>query len=634
MQRVSSKSNIEFLFYNDGAIFENLQRYSSLLSSTWPRGIGYADLSGEESAGLWFGCKKSGKIIVSPVGCFSTRSKLYAFNAMNQFVPGVIGQLDEPPDTAFGGVGWKYVENTNYIAYASTDYNAKGVDISGNNFPDWPIRMVNGKASYVHNVLERSKYSPVYRSDQDFFCVFKDTETKADPEFVRAYSPDDTMSVPAGIEVREYCYSFSGALKDIMIITYEIQNKSGTVLDSCFSAFEYFPMIEIDFIHAIADTTWSYYYANEPSRNLVVAYNPKPLKGDNSKTVHVGFDCLESPGNLGTTFWKTITPGRSTLLNYSDTARYSFVAASPSIEPPSKFIFAVGSGTIIPDNGVATPKLFGSYPFRMEIGETVRFSVGIMFAYGLKELLALDDIVQRVSDKGVVAPAPPIEPKLTTAPSPDGILLKWDNAAESSHDPIIDDTLGKPFMGYRLYRSVNAKGPFVKIKEWRVGRDSIIHEYLDKGRDGADSTISGLKMNVSYYFKLTSFDEGALSLGFPEMESPGVVTSSVSTAPASSPYELSNIRIVPNPYIVTHAAQQSIDHPKLFFNYLPEECTIRIYTVALELVAELHHHGGSAEEWDLRTQGGQQVASQLLIAQIETPQGTAVVKKFAVVLAE
>jgi hypothetical protein len=90
---------------------------------------------------------------------------------------------------------------------------------------------------------------------------------------------------------------------------------------------------------------------------------------------------------------------------------------------------------------------------------------------------------------------------------------------------------------------------------------------------------------------------------------------------------------VPNPYLVTHAAQKSIDQPNLFFNFLPEVCTIRIYTVALDLVAELHHQGGSAESWDLKAQGGQQVASQMFLALIETPQGTRVTKKFAVVIA-
>jgi hypothetical protein len=93
---------------------------------------------------------------------------------------------------------------------------------------------------------------------------------------------------------------------------------------------------------------------------------------------------------------------------------------------------------------------------------------------------------------------------------------------------------------------------------------------------------------------------------------------------------LDAIRIVPNPYLVRHEAQRG--EPRIYFNYLPEECTIRIYTVAADLVKTIHHSGGSREEWNLQTEGGQLVASQLLIAHIEAPNGMKSVKKFAVVM--
>jgi len=95
---------------------------------------------------------------------------------------------------------------------------------------------------------------------------------------------------------------------------------------------------------------------------------------------------------------------------------------------------------------------------------------------------------------------------------------------------------------------------------------------------------------------------------------------------------MDRIRIVPNPYLIRHEAQRG--EPRVYFNYLPEECTIRIYTVALDLVKTIVHRGGSREEWDLTTEGGQLVASQLLIVQIEALNGKETVKKFAVVIGE
>jgi len=253
-----------------------------------------------------------------------------------------------------------------------------------------------------------------------------------------------------------------------------------------------------------------------------------------------------------------------------------------------------------------------------------------MFAYSLQDLLILNDIVQNVYDKGIKKPAPPESPILSVTPSYNGIHLQWDSKAERSVDPVIPDSLGAPFAGYRLYRAPAKNGPFTLLREWKSGRDSIVHEYRDTVGDNGGPLLT----NVKYFYKLTAFDEGVPALKTEIMESDGIVIQSIQNSPSSSPFELENIRIVPNPFVVTHAAQLSIDRPAVFFNYLPDECTIRIYTTALELVAELHHSGGSRAEWNLRTQGGQQVASQLLIAKISTPQGTSIIKKFAVVFAQ
>ena len=629
--RPTTKSNYYIWLYNDGLVGNN-PRSSITGLAYWPRSLEMIPAGGD----FWFGCKKENRKLVSSQSTQSQDKGKSSPLFYSQFVPGVIGDPKAKGDTAFGGIGWKYRDDPNYIVYASTDYDPKGVDQSGNNFPDWPMRLVNGKEEYVQEITERGKYPAVYKSDEDFFCVFKDTETDADPEYRGPNANADSFSIPIGIEVRLHCYTWSQPLfRDAIVVVYEIMNKSGKKLDDCFVFSPLGCIVNIR-PRFLADTAYYRYYPGTAKQSMYYNYANYYLPPEYSSHYQpYSASCyLESPrdqsnSELGITMWKYLFLPQQLYGVISDRNRYDYALRQPHINPD----WAQYYGLTVADT-VQLGITIGTGPFNMEPGATVRIAVVGIVTNGFDQLKGMRNIIQRVYDHNMQLPAPPTQPKLTKAPSPEGILLKWDSTAELSHDPIIDDTLGNPFMGYRLYRSVSAKGPFVKIKEWRTGRDSIVHKYLDNGRDGADSTISGLKMNVSYYYKLTAFDEGAPSIGFPEMESEGIATPGVPSAPASSPYDLSNIRIVPNPYIVTHAAQQSIDHPKLFFNYLPEECTIRIYTVALELVAELHHHGGSAEEWDLRTQGGQQVASQLLIAQIETPQGTAVVKKFAVVLAE
>lgn len=96
---------------------------------------------------------------------------------------------------------------------------------------------------------------------------------------------------------------------------------------------------------------------------------------------------------------------------------------------------------------------------------------------------------------------------------------------------------------------------------------------------------------------------------------------------------LDQIKVVPNPYLIGHISQTTTDVPKLFFNHLPPVCTIRIFNVAGDLIKTINHNNGTSQEvWDLLSDGRQKVASQLLVAHIETPDGAKVFKKFAVIV--
>ncbi len=106
---------------------------------------------------------------------------------------------------------------------------------------------------------------------------------------------------------------------------------------------------------------------------------------------------------------------------------------------------------------------------------------------------------------------------------------------------------------------------------------------------------------------------------------------------------LSQVQVVPNPYIVTHLGQTSTDNAKLFFTRLPPRCTIEIYALDGTLVNTIEHIGyassttqnpnnpaqttttydysqlsdqSSVETWNLLTAGKQRVGSQVLFAHI------------------
>jgi hypothetical protein len=71
---------------------------------------------------------------------------------------------------------------------------------------------------------------------------------------------------------------------------------------------------------------------------------------------------------------------------------------------------------------------------------------------------------------------------------------------------------------------------------------------------------------------------------------------------------LDQIRVVPNPYVVTHAGELDTDNSQLVirdirFTHLPPNCTIDIYTIAGDHIRTLRHDNPTFGEvhWDMLT---------------------------------
>jgi hypothetical protein len=583
-----------------------------------------------------FLAKKGGRYLET-----DTEFSRYGYNGypFNQAVPGRVGDPKAGYNRVFDGAGWSYVDDPDYIVYSSLDYDSTGVDISGSNYNDWPIRSINGAKKYVAEPFERNNYPPVYLSDEDMFCVFKDTETRADKLYTGLNGP----SIPIGLEFQFYTYSWgNGPGKDIVLFQYSIINKSGTALDSCYFAFG--PGLDLgngfDYSQRVPrriDT-----YTLHPWRNLAYVKPRNPERWNSTSWTAtpvpptVGYPFLETPRGyngapLGLTYaalqhevdWFEDTDGiKKTIYHRAGDSIIYHVITHPQFYDVD-----------YPERQRDYPYIDGPVlitgPFPMQPNDTATTTIAFIFSDSLPHLLLMDDLIMRMYSRGLQRPIPPPPSKLTATGLDRSVKLSWDNAAESATDPIIPDSLGKPFKGYRLLRARAKNGPFVQIGRWT--KDStLIYEYLDKGTD-----IGGLKNNVQYYYQLLSFDEGAKLLKLDPMESKAVdgINAQLvvpSTEPLNPNESLDKIQVVPNPYFVTHEAQQS--GRQLYFNYLPDECTIRIYTIALDLVKTIHHQGGSREVWNLQAEGGQIVASQMLYAHIETANGKKTIKRFGVIV--
>lgn len=95
--------------------------------------------------------------------------------------------------------------------------------------------------------------------------------------------------------------------------------------------------------------------------------------------------------------------------------------------------------------------------------------------------------------------------------------------------------------------------------------------------------------------------------------------------PKSASASMANIKVVPDPYIAQYSPMietgqgQSI----IEFQNVPDVCTIRIYTLAGDLVQTLQHNAltGTAR-WNLLSSGQQQIASGVYIYHVDSPYGT------------
>ena len=104
--------------------------------------------------------------------------------------------------------------------------------------------------------------------------------------------------------------------------------------------------------------------------------------------------------------------------------------------------------------------------------------------------------------------------------------------------------------------------------------------------------------------------------------------------------ELRDIYVVPNPYVATSVfeprnpiARTERGERRLYFANVPQQCTIRIYTLAGELVETLYHESTLDDGkvfWDMRTKDNMNLAYGLYIFHVDSPDGS-YIGKFAVI---
>ncbi len=229
-----------------------------------------------------------------------------------------------------------------------------------------------------------------------------------------------------------------------------------------------------------------------------------------------------------------------------------------------------------------------------------------------------------------------------------GVQLSWRGVHEKYVDPV---TRRADFAAYKIYRSNNTfEGPWELIDSVHVSRlnkDSIANSI-----DSLYITIDSLtgtsyyktvryfikaEPNVPYRYCVTSIDTGKN-----ESAMTGYCFYPVSAEPAPSNKQ-SDVRVVPNPFKQVSGYPETAENKRLAFVNIPGICTIRIYTLSLDLVKTLEHNtGGGIETWGsqsgrdyMLTDFAQNVQPGIYIYHIESHvpghEGETSVGKFAII---
>lgn len=103
------------------------------------------------------------------------------------------------------------------------------------------------------------------------------------------------------------------------------------------------------------------------------------------------------------------------------------------------------------NGGIDGDFMFSSGYFRLEPGQTLRFSLAMVFGEDLANITNNVKTIQEIYDRNYSFARPPEKPTLKAAVGDEKVTLYWNSIAEASIDPI----LGQDFEGYKIFKSTD-----------------------------------------------------------------------------------------------------------------------------------------------------------------------------------
>jgi hypothetical protein len=227
---------------------------------------------------------------------------------------------------------------------------------------------------------------------------------------------------------------------------------------------------------------------------------------------------------------------------------------------------------------------------------------------------------------GYAIPREPLPPKsFSVTGEGDRILLEWDvyeNADQTgfeiyrSPDRVDVATAPDPATAYTLIATLGAGER--SYSDLTPSRGTNYYYYIQSvgqvNNDATGLTPTGVVMKSNRYHTQT-YDPATLK------------------RPAGA--DLSAVRVVPNPYVISQQEDQVrfFEQDRLAFYDIPAQCTIKIFTEAGELIKTIEHLDNTGDEfWALTTDANQVVVSGIYLAHItDNDSGASTIEKFVIV---
>ncbi len=209
---------------------------------------------------------------------------------------------------------------------------------------------------------------------------------------------------------------------------------------------------------------------------------------------------------------------------------------------------------------------FGTGPLSLDIGETQRFSMCILFGNDLQDLIMNAVTSSKVLEADYRFAQPPAKPIVKAVAGDHKVTLYWDTRAENSIDPLSGK---KDFEGYKIYRSqeytfddvftiTDGRGnPFLgkpiaqfdkidslsgyhpveypgrAVKFYLGDNTGLVHEYVD-------STVTN---GVTYYYAVVAYDFGTSEI--PPTENQAVISRDPITGEFT--FDVNTVQVTPGP---------------------------------------------------------------------------------------